>query len=327
MRAPAFWWKEAPDLHARLLSPLGALYGAITARRMARVGESCGVPVICIGNFVAGGAGKTPTAIAVAEVLAAAGRRPAFLSRGYGGRVTGPPHRVEPAQDTADVVGDEPLLLATCAPTFIAADRIAGARACVAAGADLVVMDDGLQNRRLARNLNIAVVDGAVGIGNGLCLPAGPLRAPLADQWPHVEALLVIGGGAPGEALVRNAQQLGKTVLQGDLVPDPDAVARLAGQRVVAFAGIGRPDKFFDTLRALGADLVEGHPFADHHAFSRHDLASLRAAAARRGAQLVTTQKDAVRLGPGNPDIAALPVRLELRTPAVLAGLLDRLRA
>ena len=326
MRAPAFWWKPAPTLTARLLWPFGALYGALTAHRMNRAGADCGPPVICIGNFVAGGAGKTPTAIAVAQALLALGHKPVFLSRGYGSEAIAP-RLVDRARHKAADVGDEPLLLAAVAPCIVSADKLEGARACVAAGADVIVMDDGLQNPALTKALRIAVVDGAVGVGNGLCVPAGPLRAPLADQWPHVDALVVIGTGAPGEALAQAAEALGKPVLRGVLAPDPGMAMGLAGREVIAFAGIGRPEKFFDTLRALGADVIETEAFPDHHAFTAREIAGLQGRAKRRGAALVTTEKDAVRLGPAAEQLLTLPVRLALENEAGLLGLLVKLRS
>jgi tetraacyldisaccharide 4'-kinase len=326
MRAPAFWWKDEPTPTARLLSPLGAIYGALTARRMNRAGADCGPPVICIGNFVAGGAGKTPTAIAVAQALLGLGRMPIFLSRGYGS-AAGAPRLVNRARDKAADVGDEPLLLAGVAPCIVAADKMEGARACAAAGADAIVMDDGLQNPALNKALRIAVVDGAVGVGNGLCVPAGPLRAPLAAQWPHVDALVVIGEGAPGEAIARAAQALGKPVLRGLLAPEPGMAMGLSGREVIAFAGIGRPEKFFDTLRALGAEIIETEAFPDHHAFTAREIAGLQARAKRRGAALVTTEKDAVRLGSAAEQLLTLPVRLALEDEAGLLELLGRLRA
>lgn len=326
MRAPAFWWMEGPTLIARLLWPLGAVYGGLTARRMKRTGRDCGPPVICIGNFVAGGAGKTPTAIAVAQALLAQGRNPVFLSRGYGSQA-GAPRLVDRDHDKAADVGDEPLLLATVAPCVVSADKLEGARACAAAGADVIVMDDGLQNPALTKTLRIAVVDGAVGVGNGLCVPAGPLRAPLSAQWPHVDALVVIGEGKPGEALARTAQALGKAVLRGALAPEPGMAMGLAGREVIAFAGIGRPEKFFDTLRALGAEIIESEAFPDHHPFTPREIAGLQARAKRRGAALVTTEKDAMRLGPAAAQLLTLPVRLALEDQAGLAALLTRIRA
>jgi tetraacyldisaccharide 4'-kinase len=311
MRAPAFWWKPSPDIVAHLLSPAGAIYGAVAANRMARSGERVGTPVICVGNFVAGGAGKTPTAIAIARELAARGHKPFFLSRGYGGTATGAPVRVDPASHNAADVGDEPLLLARTAPVIVSADRLAGARAAASQGASVIVMDDGLQNPSLAKDVRIAVVDGAVGAGNGLCIPAGPLRAPIERQFEHVDAIVVIGAGEPGERLAAQARARGKTAVQAHLEPDAATLERLRDHRIVAFAGIGRPEKFFDTLRGAGATLVATHGFADHRPYSEADLAKLHAEAYRAGALLVTTEKDHARIGAAD-DIVALPVTLQL---------------
>ncbi|TGD98582.1 tetraacyldisaccharide 4'-kinase [Methylobacterium nonmethylotrophicum] len=319
-RPPGFWWREAPSPAARLLSPLAAIYGTLAARRMARRGAAAPCPVICIGNVTLGGAGKTPTALAVADHLRDLGRRPAFLSRGYGGRLAGPV-RVDPARHAARDVGDEPLLLARAAPAIVARDRIAGAIACLEAGADVVVMDDGLQNPSLVKDLALAVFDGAVGLGNGLVVPAGPLRAPAAMQWGRIDAVLVIGGGAPGARVLAQARARGLPALRGRLAPDPVSAAALRGQPVLAFAGIGRPEKFFATLRDLGADLRETRAFPDHHAFTPAEAEALTAEAARRKLLLVTTEKDRVRLPEGMP-VATLPVVLDLDEPDVLLALL-----
>jgi len=301
MRAPGFWDDGGPL--AWLLAPAGAVLGGITTWRMSLAGAKAPVPVVCIGNFTAGGAGKTPTAIAVAELLRQAGRRPVFLSRGYGGSVRDPV-QVDPALHRAAQVGDEPLLLARHGPAVVSPDRVAGAALAATLG-DVIVMDDGLQNPSLTKDLRLAVVDGAAGIGNGLCVPAGPLRARAA------------AAGVP--------------VLTGSLVPDPAAAARLAGRRVLAFAGIGRPGKVFATLEALGATVGARHAFADHHAFTRAELDGLMQEAARGGMVPVTTEKDRVRLeGMLTPTQAAvletLPVRLVLDVPEGLADLLKPLR-
>ena len=319
MRAPAFWGEEAPGLAASLLSPAGAIYGAVVARRMARPGAASGVPVICVGNFTAGGAGKTPLAIAVAEMLIARGEAPAFLSRGHGGSHRGSPLRVDPARHEASVTGDEPLLLARVAPTFVCSDRFAGARAAVAAGASVLVMDDGMQNPSLRKDFTLVAVDGGAGVGNGLCMPAGPLRAPLAAQLPRVDALAIIGAGEPGERVAASAP--GKPVFHARLAPDPAIAARLRGARVVAFAGIGRPEKFFDTLRETGAEVVATRAFADHHPFTPNEIATLKREAAEARARLVTTEKDFTRL-PADCDALALPARLEFPEAEKLAALL-----
>ncbi len=311
MRMPGFW-RDPPALTARLLQPLGALYGAITSARMRREGEAAALPVICIGNFTAGGAGKTPTALAVARMLMEMGERPAFLTRGHKGRLAGPV-TVDPARHDFRDVGDEPLLLAQAATTVLSRDRPAGARLCAELGASVVVMDDGLQNPSLRKDLRLVVVDGGAGVLNGLCLPAGPLRAPLEAQWPFVDALVVMGEGAAGEALAKEARSRGKPVFEARLAPDPEVAASLANQRVLAFAGIGRPEKFFATLEQCGARIVHREAFPDHHAFSAGEIAKLRERAAREGLRLVTSCKDLVRIAePGG--VLALPV------DAVVAG-------
>lgn len=266
MRAPGFWAVRKPTAAARLLQPIGALYGFATARRMAEPGERAGAPVICVGNFVAGGAGKTPAAIALAQMLIADRKRVAFLSRGYGGAKRVEPVEVDPDVHDARVVGDEPLLLARVARCWVGPDRVQSARWAVEAGSDALILDDGLQNPSLAKDLAFAVVDGETGFGNGLCVPAGPLRAPLEAQAPLVRALIVIGGD---EAAIRDISQAvpSKPILRANLEPDALAAAPLIGREVVAFAGIARPDKFYATLRRVGAQIVATRSFPDHHHF------------------------------------------------------------
>jgi tetraacyldisaccharide 4'-kinase len=324
MRAPAFWARPQPDARALLLSPLGALYGAICAAQMARPGARAPLPVICVGNLVAGGAGKTPTALALARLLMQAGEAPAFLSRGYGGRrASGEPVRVDPARHGADEVGDEPLLLARLAPTFVTPDRAAGAQAAARAGASLVIMDDGLQNPSLAKDLRLAVVDGRGGVGNGLCLPAGPLRAPLAAQLAHIDALVMIGEReAGGEAVARAAAAAGRPVLRARIIADADAAARLKGSRVYAFAGLGEPEKFARSLSALGAEVAGLAAFPDHHPYTPGELARVRRSAADMGAVAVTTEKDAARLPPDH-GFEVLPISLVFEDEAALASLLQ----
>jgi tetraacyldisaccharide 4'-kinase len=311
MRAPAFWWKPTPDVVAHMLSPFGALYGAIASHRMGKAGARVGTPVICVGNFVAGGAGKTPTAIAIARELLRAGETPFFLSRGYGAQsAVAAPLVVDPSIHTSLDVGDEPLLLARAAPTIVSADRVAGAREAVAKGASVIVMDDGLQNPSLAKDTRIAVVDGGVGVGNGLCIPAGPLRAPLAAQFAMIDALVIIGEGEAGARIESIANQRKTPVIRARLAPDADASARLRGQRVLAFAGIGRPEKFFATLESVGAKVVGTRSFPDHHPFSVDELSELSRQADANDAILVTTEKDQARIG-ASFATEVLPVTLE----------------
>ena len=320
MREPPFWWQPA-GLAAVLLSPLAVAYGAIASARIARPGHAAGIPVVCVGNLTLGGAGKTPTAIAVTQILDAAARRPFVLSRGYGGDLAGPV-RVDPAKHAAGEVGDEPLLLARFASTIVARDRVAGAAAAQAAGAGSIVMDDGFQNPSLKKDRSILVVDGGRGIGNGKVFPAGPLRAPLQSQFRHAQAVLVIGPGAPGEAVAAVARERGLQVFRGRLVPDTQALAALKGHRVLAFAGIGDPEKFFGTLRDAGIEIGAAIPFPDHHRYRRIEAGDLIARAEREGLVPVTTEKDMARLA-GQDDLAALaglaralPVTLEVAEPA-----------
>lgn len=302
MRPPAFWHGAPDHPAARLLAPVGRIYGGFAAARMDRPGVRAECPVLCLGNFTLGGAGKTPTAIALALMLRDLGRRPVFLSRGYGGALSGPV-RVDPARHGWRAVGDEPLLLARHAPAIVARDRVAGARLCVEAGADVIVMDDGLQNPSVGKDLALAVVDAGSGIGNGRPFPAGPLRAPLARHWPHVAGLVLIGAGEPGEAVARRAAERGLPVHRARLEAQGDA---FAGRRVLAFAGIGRPEKFFATLREAGAEIAAVRAFPDHHPFRDRDLRRLAADADTLGADLVTTEKDFTRL----PDAFAASVRV-----------------
>lgn len=319
MRTPAHWYRPPGPL-AWALRPLGVLYGLAGRWRQRRaVPVRATVPVVCIGNLVAGGAGKTPVAIAIAEALAARGLSPAFLTRGHGGRLSGP-HRVDPRTDTAADVGDEPLLLARTAPCLVARDRAAGAAALTGAGA--IVMDDGHQNPALIKDLALVVVDGAVGFGNGFLVPAGPLRERVADGLARADALVILGEDRTGAAALAGSLP----VLHARLEPDADAEA-LRGRRVLAFAGIGRPDKFFDTVRAVGADIAGTLAFPDHHPYDETEIAGLIARAESLGALPLTTAKDAVRLPPALRErVGVLGVRCVWRDPARLDSLLDRLR-
>ncbi len=323
MRAPHFWWEDAPSLTAQLLRPIGSLAGGIAARRMSRSGVAVGVPVICVGNFVVGGAGKTPIALAIGEILKRRGERPVFLSRGYGGKPSRAPVIVDATRHDAGDVGDEPLLLVRLAPTIVCVDRRAGARAAIVEGASILIMDDGLQNAALEKHLTFAVVDAEVGVGNGLCIPAGPLRAPLATQWSRVDALVVVGDGSAGEVISSQALALGKPVLSTRLCPSAEAAPRFAGRRVLAFAGIGRPEKFFTSLAEVGAHIVAQREFPDHYAYKITDLDELMREAAKMDAVLVTTEKDVVRIPPGAV-VETLPVTAKFSDENLLGGLIDR---
>ncbi|MCH8808648.1 MAG: tetraacyldisaccharide 4'-kinase [Proteobacteria bacterium] len=326
MRAPDFWADDGAL--ATLLAPLGTGYDlAGRLRRALAHPASVGIPVVCVGNLVAGGAGKTPVAIALIEALGARGCKVQCLTRGYGGRVSGP-HRVDPARDTAARVGDEALLLARAAPTWVARDRAAGARAAATAGAEVIVMDDGFQNPSLAKDLSLVVIDGAYGFGNGRVMPAGPLRETVPGGLARAEAVVVLGPERRDLGARLDARpDGGPALLTARLAPRPGS-ERLAGRMVLAFAGIGRPEKFFATLADLGAKVVETRAFPDHHAYAPAEIESLRARAAALDACAVTTEKDAVRLSSElREGIEVLAVAVEWREPEALDALLDRVCA
>ena len=313
MRAPDFWKHRGPV--AQLLAPLGHLYGMSIAWKAAHASPyRAAMPVLCVGNLTAGGSGKTPVAIAIARLLQARGKKPVFLTRGYGGKAQGP-LLVKPHHD-ARLMGDEALLLARAAPTIVSRDRALGGALAGDEKADVIVMDDGHQNFALAKNLSLVVVDGGGSFGNGMALPAGPLREPVAQGLKRADAVVIMGAGNPGLAGFTGP------VLRAWLEPLPHDCA---GRKVLAFAGIGRPQKFFETLKAAGAFVEETASFPDHHIFSPDALAGLRARAKARGAQLVTTEKDLVRIDQAQrTGIAALAVQARFEDLAALEKLLDR---
>jgi tetraacyldisaccharide 4'-kinase len=319
MREPAFWWRDA-GLASGLLAPAAACYGAIAARRMARAGAHAGVPVVCVGNFTLGGTGKTPTAMYLAKMLEYAGEKPFCLSRGYGGSLAGP-QRVDAKVDGAAQVGDEALLLARVAPTIVAHDRVAGAEAARVAGASVVVMDDGLQNASLAKDFTLAVVDGRRGLGNARVFPAGPLRAPLTTQLKCTDALLIVGEG-PGAA---SAAATGLPVFHAHLHPDSRSIAELKARQVLAFAGIGDPDKFFATATQAGIAIAQRRAFPDHHRFTAEEAAELIMQAEHGGFALLTTEKDRARMA-GEPLLAALAAKAHVLPVTLVVKEADDLR-
>jgi tetraacyldisaccharide 4'-kinase len=301
MREPAFW-RRPSSLLSLLLMPLGALYGAIAGRRLQREGFDAGIPVLCVGNYHVGGAGKTPTVLALVKLLRELGETPVVLSRGYGGRLRGP-IKVDPARHAAADVGDEPLMLARTVAVVVARDRINGVALARSQSASVIVMDDGFQNPAIAKDASLIVIDSDRGLGNGRVFPAGPLRAPLLPQLERTDALIVIGKGAAAAAVAAKIAARGKPVLSGHLRPDDASVAALRGKRVLAFAGIGDPARFFRTLRASAIDVVRERAFADHHPFSQGEIEALIAEARRDGLTAVTTEKDLARLRSGGESL------------------------
>ncbi|GAB5508834.1 MAG: tetraacyldisaccharide 4'-kinase [Hyphomicrobiales bacterium] len=338
--APAFWW---PDPHApqklnhRLakwaLFPASYLYGRVVARRMAMPGHQGALPVVCIGNFVAGGAGKTPTALAIAAELKEMGLQPAFISRGYGGSMAASGLQVDASGHTAEQVGDEPLLLARHGETFIGPNRLTSVIAAAERGAHCAIFDDGFQNPSVTKNLSLLVVDAGAGIGNGFCHPSGPLRAPLGMQMDMADAIIVVGStsqeASGPQPAVRMAARRGKPILSAMLELDlPDHVQ---DRPLLAFCGIGRPQKFFDGLEDADLDVVHTVPFPDHHPFTTEDADMLIKEAQARNALLVTTEKDMARLSRASGVLADLasvttpiPARLVFEDPKYLRSILEQ---
>jgi tetraacyldisaccharide 4'-kinase len=325
LKTPSWWYRKTGPA-AAALEPVAALYGRVAASRLAKGNAyRSRLPVICIGNFTAGGGGKTPTAIAIAQLLNAMGKGPAFLTRGYGGTAKGV---VQVAGQDAATVGDEALLLAEVAPTFVSADRAAGAKAIEQTDADVIVMDDGFQNPSLAKDLSLIVVDAASGLGNGRVIPAGPLRAPLGPQMARADALLVIGDGKKADALIAAFEGAGKPVLRAKIAPAPQVDARwLSVMPVIGFAGIARPSKFFATLKGNGARLIDSHALGDHHRFSEKDAKALLKAADEKSAMLVTTEKDWARLPDNDEDSAVTELKHRSRPFAIVVAFQDEEKA
>jgi tetraacyldisaccharide 4'-kinase len=320
MRMPEFWQEKdyTAKIAATLLAPLGWAYGASVAWKASNTrSHRASAKVICVGNLTAGGSGKTPIAIAIARALIARQRNTVILTRGYGGRMRGPAF-VDPLRESFEETGDEALLLAAAAPVIVSRDRAAGATLADSHRIDVIVMDDGHQNFSLMKDISIVVVDAESGFGNGRILPAGPLRENVLLGLARADAVVLVGDGDPALPGFKGP------VLRAHVVP-VDAPG-VAGQRVLAFAGIGRPGKFFATLRGLGAIIAEERAYEDHHAYTASEFARLHSRAKALDATLVTTEKDFVRLTPAErQDVRFIPVRAAFDDRAALDALLDRI--
>lgn len=317
-KAPAFWWKPDASLAARALRPAAAIYRAVAhARHQSADAYVPQIPVICVGNVVAGGAGKTPAVQALTALLFDAGitQYPTILLRGYGGKLSGPT-TVDAHFHSYKDVGDEALLHTAAAPTIIARDRAAGVQLAQLSGADCVLMDDGLQNPSVQKSLSFLVFDAAQGIGNGLTLPAGPLRENLADALAKTDAIILLGDDVPFET--------DKPVFRARILPR--AIVSL-DKPFIAFAGLGRPEKFRKTLEQVGANLIAFHAFGDHHAYKSSDIEPLIRAADEKGADLITTEKDWVRIPAALQErVQSFPVSLHFDdAPSVVHFVRERL--
>jgi tetraacyldisaccharide 4'-kinase len=325
--APAFWWRP-PDWRAWALWPVAAAYGAVARHLLLQARrEKVGAPVLCVGNFTVGGAGKTPVAIALAAAARRAGMTPGILSRGHGGML-GEARLVDVGRDSATTVGDEPLLLAAHANVAVTPDRAAGARLLIGSGCDFLIMDDGFQSARIHMDLAVLLVDARRGLGNGHLLPGGPLRAPVIDQLSRADAVLKMGEGAAADVVMHSAAHAGKPVFHARARPRP--AAGIAGGKFLAFAGIGDPKKFFDSVAEAGGTVVERRAFPDHHLYRDEELDGLQSMARRAGLALITTAKDAARLRHGSAAARAMLENaeiLEIETLFEPADLPDRLIA
>ncbi len=326
--APPFWWNARADLRAWLLYPFSAAYASVAARRLRTAPRRrVQAPVLCVGNFTVGGSGKTPVAIALAESARVRGRVPGFLSRGYGGGHGGT-HLVDVQNDSARHVGDEPLLLAAYAHTAVSADRAAAAELLIGQGCDFLIMDDGFQSARVHIDYALIVVDAARGVGNGHVIPAGPLRARLVDQLGYMDGMVCMGDGEGADSVVRMAARAGQPIYHARAVPRGP---RLEGRSFLAFAGIGSPQRFFDSIAQAGGTVAVSRTFGDHHPYTVDEVRELTIQAEAEGLELITTAKDAARLRHGTSamhdlleKIAVLEIQTEFDPPGVPGQIVAR---
>lgn len=285
MKTPKHW--QSNSFISKLLVPFGLLYGFLTQLRLKlKKSQHANVPVICIGNITAGGTGKTPVAISIAKMLETEMFHPFFISRGYGGKLQNV--LVNNKKHSAAEVGDEPLLLSQQAPVIVNADRVAGARLAETQGADILLMDDGFQNPALYKNLSFLVFDGNYGIGNGRLIPAGPLRETFANGIKRADALIIMGKDK------HNLSKLsGLPTFFAHTEPVQTSISNL---NVIAFAGIGHPQKFYHTLNRYGFNVIETIDFPDHHFYTRSELEDILTRAQKQNSVVYTTAKDYVKI-------------------------------
>ena len=324
LKSPKFWQKKNTFL-GKVLSPLGRIYAWGLRRKLKKTKPyRSKIPVVCIGNLVMGGVGKTPLAVSVAEYFKMNGMRPVFLTRGYGGGLINV--LVDLDKHTAKDTGDEALLLARIAPTIVDADRARGAKTAEKIGADVIIMDDGFQNPQLVKDLSFAVFDGRYGFGNGKVFPAGPLREPVEDGLQRADAFIVVGKDKAGIKEWIDKRFMSLPFIGTHIEQDVAKIAQLSGKKVFAFAGIGYPDKFFDMLRDYGCDVVETQAFSDHYPYTDEDMTDLIARADKLEAVLVTTAKDGVRIAPRFlPQVQIVKAYMVWDTPDAMCALLSAL--
>ncbi len=324
------WWRKSSTLWSimpEIMLPFSVIYYLVKViKERGVVPEKLAVPVLCIGNFTAGGAGKTPVVMATGKMLLGKGKKIAFVSRGYGGNIEAPT-KVDLARHTASEVGDEPLMLAKIAPCFIGADKLSAAKAAIADGAEILILDDGLQNKSIVKDISIAVVDGGFGFGNGMVIPAGPLREPVIKKLGEIHAVLIIGKDVNDVTKMIEKKQ--KKIISAELIPDAAKVEKLKTppeKKYIAFAGIAMPDKFFKTLDDIKLNLVERYPFPDHYNYKNEDLKTLSEEAKQEQATLITTEKDETRLPQDiKASVEILPVTLQFKRQEEIESLLEKI--